>query len=46
MSEKGFEPKISKVVNSRVARWFVFKQKISILVQFEGPWNGKYYNIL
>jgi hypothetical protein len=25
----------------RVARWFVFKPKILILVKFGGPWNGK-----
>jgi hypothetical protein len=24
-----------------VARWFVFKPKIPILVKFGGPWNGK-----
>jgi hypothetical protein len=25
----------------RVARWFVFKPKIPIWVNFGGPWNGK-----
>jgi hypothetical protein len=24
-----------------VARWNIFKPKISILVNFGGPWNGK-----
>jgi hypothetical protein len=31
---------------SRVARWFVFKQKIPILVKFGGPWNGNCCYIL
>jgi hypothetical protein len=26
---------------NRVARWFVFKPKNPILVNFGGPWNGK-----
>jgi hypothetical protein len=26
---------------ARVARWYVFKPKISIWVNFGGPWNGK-----
>jgi hypothetical protein len=25
----------------RVARWFIFKPKIPIWVNFGGPWNGK-----
>jgi hypothetical protein len=29
-------------VQTRVARWFVFKAKIPILVNFGGPWNGKF----
>jgi hypothetical protein len=31
---------------SRVARWFVFKPKIPILVKFGGPWNKKCSYIL
>jgi hypothetical protein len=31
---------------SRVARWFVFKPKILIWVNFGGPKNGKYWYIL
>jgi hypothetical protein len=34
------------VVNTRVARWFVFKSKTPILVIFGVPWNGKCHNIL
>jgi hypothetical protein len=30
----------------RVARWFIFVPKISIWVNFGGPWNGKYWYIL
>jgi hypothetical protein len=30
----------------RVARWFVFKPKIPILVKFGGPWNIKCCDIL
>jgi hypothetical protein len=26
---------------TRVARWYIFKQKIPIWVNFGGPWNGK-----
>jgi hypothetical protein len=26
---------------SRVARWYIFKPKIPILVHFGGPWNRK-----
>jgi hypothetical protein len=32
-----------KCVGRRVARWFVFKPKIQILVKFGGPLNGKCY---
>jgi hypothetical protein len=32
--------------NIRVARWFVFKPKIPILVNFEGLWNGECWNVL
>jgi hypothetical protein len=39
------EEKIMKVCN-RVARWFIFKPKILIWVNFGGPWNGKYWYIL
>jgi hypothetical protein len=28
-------------LRSRVARWFIFKPKIAIWVNFGGPWNGK-----
>jgi hypothetical protein len=28
-------------MHNRVARWFVFKPKIPILVKFGGPWNRK-----
>jgi hypothetical protein len=31
---------------TRVARWFVFKPKIPIWVNFGGPWNGKGWYIL
>jgi hypothetical protein len=30
----------------RVARWYVFKPKILILVSFVGPWNEKSWYIL
>jgi hypothetical protein len=30
----------------RVARWFVFKPKIAIWVNFGGPWNGKCWYLL
>jgi hypothetical protein len=30
---------LTLVVAIRVARWFVFKPKIPILVKFGGPWN-------
>jgi hypothetical protein len=30
----------------RVARWFIFKPKIPIWVNFGGPWNGKCWYIL
>jgi hypothetical protein len=30
----------------RVARWYIFKPKIPIWVNFGGPWNGKYWYIL
>jgi hypothetical protein len=33
-------------VYTRVARWYVFKQKISIWVNCGGPWNGKGWYIL
>jgi hypothetical protein len=26
--------------------WFIFKPKIQIWVNFGGPWNGKYWQIL
>jgi hypothetical protein len=32
--------------SSRVARWYIFKPKISIWVIFGGPWNGKGWYIL
>jgi hypothetical protein len=31
---------------SRVARWFIFKPKIPVWVNFGGPWNGKYWYML
>jgi hypothetical protein len=34
------------VVDIRVARWFVFKPKIPIRVNFGGPLNGKCWYIL
>jgi hypothetical protein len=34
----------SVVVFGRVARWFVFKPKIPIWVNFGGPENGKYWS--
>jgi hypothetical protein len=33
-------------IESRVARWFIFKPKLQIWVNFGGPWNGKYWHIL
>jgi hypothetical protein len=33
-------------VDNKVARWFVFKPKIPIWVNFGGPWNGKCWYIL
>jgi hypothetical protein len=32
-------------LHCRVARWFIFKPKIPILVNFGGPWNGKCWYI-
>jgi hypothetical protein len=34
------------VFGIRVARWYIFKPKIPIGVNFEGPWNGKVWYIL
>jgi hypothetical protein len=31
---------------SRVARWYIFKQKILIWVHYGGSWNGKGWYIL
>jgi hypothetical protein len=31
---------------TRVARWYIFKQKIPIWVNFGGPLNGKFWYIL
>jgi hypothetical protein len=33
-------------LTTRVARWFIFTPKISIWVNFGGPWNGKCWYIL
>jgi hypothetical protein len=33
-------------LKSRVVRWFVFKHKIPIWVEFGGPWNRKFCYIL
>jgi hypothetical protein len=33
-------------VVARVARWFIFKPKITFCVKFGGPWNGKCFYIL
>jgi hypothetical protein len=33
----------ASLLSNRVARWFVFKPKIPILVKLGGPWNGKLY---
>jgi hypothetical protein len=30
------------IVNSKVARWFIFRPKISIWAYFCRPWNGKF----
>jgi hypothetical protein len=35
-----------KNVGCRVARWFVFKPKIQIWVNFGGSYNGKFWYIL
>jgi hypothetical protein len=29
------------IVGVRVARWYIYKPKIPIWVNFCGPWNGK-----
>jgi hypothetical protein len=34
---------LDKHVRNRVARWFIFKPKIPIRVNFEGPLNEKKY---
>jgi hypothetical protein len=34
------EEKVGRNVRARVARWFVFKPKIQIWVNFGGPCNG------
>jgi hypothetical protein len=34
-------PESKIVLQFRVARWFVFKPKIPILVKFGGPWSEK-----
>jgi hypothetical protein len=36
----------SEIIATWVARWFVFKPKIPIWVNFGGPWNGKCFYIL
>jgi hypothetical protein len=46
MKWEHWEAFIAKGVSSRVARWFVFKPKIPIWVNFEGPLNGKCWYIL
>jgi hypothetical protein len=33
-------------IGARVARWYIFKPKIPIWVNFGGPWNGKVCYIL
>jgi hypothetical protein len=37
---------LSNGAESRVARWFVFKPKIQILVNFGGSWIGRWWYIL
>jgi hypothetical protein len=39
-------PTLALPLKARVARWFVFKPKIPILVKFGGPWNEKCCYIL
>jgi hypothetical protein len=37
---------LSDAPSFRVARWFIFKPKIRICVDFGGHWNGKCWYIL
>jgi hypothetical protein len=39
-------PLCTSQVATRVARWFVFKPKIPLWVNFGGPYNGKCWYIL
>jgi hypothetical protein len=42
MREKNYYSIIGLLlVPSRIARWYIFRPKIPILVYFEGPRNGK-----
>jgi hypothetical protein len=35
-----------EILRPRVARWYIFKPKVQIWVNFGGPWNGKGWYIL
>jgi hypothetical protein len=43
-SPRNYIPKCCE--HGRVARWYSFKRKITIWVNFGLPWNGKCWNIL
>jgi hypothetical protein len=44
--EKEFFLVSEKSLQTRVARWFIFKPKIQIWIYFGGPWNVKCWYIL
>jgi hypothetical protein len=46
MFDNQFERAQWRELNTRVARWFVFKPKIQIWVNFVGSWYGKSWYIL
>jgi hypothetical protein len=43
MQKMSNEATVFDTRRTRVARWFVFKPKVPILVKFGGPWNGKMF---
>jgi hypothetical protein len=43
---KKYDLRIQLWIKFRVARWFIFKPKISILLKFGGPLIGKCWYIL
>jgi hypothetical protein len=51
LCDNGFDGKMifftsSIVFQTRVARWYIFKPKISMWVNFGGPWNVNSWYIL